>query len=74
MKKVLENRATDDEKKLIRLAEELKEALKVATESDEIFKKHNTLQLSAIEDVLILSGRNRKHKAPSQEKQLMFWT
>ena len=53
MKKVLENRATDDEKKLIRLAEELKEALKVATKSDEIFKKHNTLQLSAIVDVLI---------------------
>ena len=31
----------------------LKEALKVNTESDEIFKKQNTLQLSAIEEVLI---------------------
>merc|ERR1712111_295100 len=34
MKKVLENRAADDEKKLIRLAEELKEAQKIAEDAD----------------------------------------
>merc|ERR1711953_1213612 len=34
MKKVLENRAAEDEKKLIRLAEELKEAQKMAEDAD----------------------------------------
>merc|ERR1712106_1188174 len=34
MKKVLENRAADDEKKLIRLAEELKEAQKMAEDAE----------------------------------------
>ena len=37
MKKVLENRATDDEKKLIRLAEELKEAQKQAEDADKCY-------------------------------------
>ena len=37
MKKVLENRATDDEKKLIRLAEELKEAQKQAEDADKMY-------------------------------------
>merc|ERR1711874_146574 len=40
-KKVLENRAADDEKKLIRLAEELKEAQKMAEDAD---KKYDETQ------------------------------
>eukprot|EP00091_Calanus_sinicus_P009842 TRINITY_DN2286_c0_g1_i2.p1 TRINITY_DN2286_c0_g1~~TRINITY_DN2286_c0_g1_i2.p1 ORF type:complete len:119 (-),score=43.39 TRINITY_DN2286_c0_g1_i2:128-484(-) len=40
MKKVLENRAADDEKKLIRLAEELKEAQKMAEDADKKSMKH----------------------------------
>merc|ERR1712105_325117 len=34
MKKVLENRAAEDEKKLVRLADELKEAQKMAEDAD----------------------------------------
>ena len=41
MKKVLENRAAEDEKKLIRLAEELKEAQKMAEDAD---KKYDDTQ------------------------------
>ena len=41
MKKVLENRAADDEKKLIRLAEELKDAQKMAEDAD---KKYDDTQ------------------------------
>ena len=37
MKKVLENRAADDEKKLVRLAEELKEAQKQAEDADKMY-------------------------------------
>merc|ERR1711956_42156 len=37
MKKVLENRASDDEKKLVRLAEELKEAQKQAEDADKMY-------------------------------------
>merc|ERR1712228_1116753 len=46
MKKVLENRAADDEKKLIRLAEELKEAQKIAEDAD---KKYDETQKKMIE-------------------------
>ena len=41
MKKVLENRAAEDEKKLVRLAEELKEAQKMAEDAD---KKYDETQ------------------------------
>merc|ERR1712133_163567 len=37
MKRVLENRAADDEKKLARLAEELKEAQKQAEDADKMY-------------------------------------
>merc|ERR1712211_80535 len=37
MKKVLENRAADDEKKLVRLAEELKEAQKQSEDADKMY-------------------------------------
>merc|ERR1712083_815504 len=67
MKKVLENRAADDEKKLIRLAEELKEAQKIAEDAD---KKYDETQKKMIEleEELKVVANNLKSLEVSEDK------